>query len=95
MMQSVQDQILCDESNWQHVNISPENVKKAIQYLKRDKADCVIYLPYNDFINEPDCVIMYIQDLYACCLQHGFKPEAMLLSTIIPIPNDLNGTGQI
>ncbi len=44
MMQSVQHQILCNESNWQHVNISPENVKKSIQYLKRDKADVVVDL---------------------------------------------------
>ncbi len=39
-------------------------------------------------------MIMYLRDLYACCLQHGFMPDAMLLSTIIPIPKDPNGTGQ-
>ncbi len=68
-MQSVQDQILCNESNWQHVNISPENVKQAIQYLKRDKADGVVDLVSNNFINGPNCMIMYLRDLYACCLQ--------------------------
>ncbi len=69
-------------------------MKKAIQYLKRDKADGVVDLVYNNFINGPDCMILYLRDLYACCLQHGFMPDAMLLSTIIPIPKDPNSTGQ-
>ncbi len=59
-----------------------------------DKADGVVDLVSNNFINRPDCMIMYLRDLYACCLQHGFMPETMLLSTIIPIPKDPNGTGQ-
>ncbi len=94
MMQSVQDQILCNESNWQHVNISRENVTKATQYLKRDKADGVVDLVSNNFINGPDCMIMYFRDFYACCLHHDFMPEATLLLTIIPIPNDPNVTDQ-
>ncbi len=69
-------------------------MKKAIQYLKRDKADVVVNLVSNNFINGPDCMIMYLMDLYACCLQHGFMPESMLVSTITPIPKDPNGTGQ-
>ncbi len=56
MIQSVQNQILCNESNMQHVNISPENVKKEIQYLKRDKADGVVDLVSNTFIKGPDCM---------------------------------------
>ncbi len=81
MMQSVQDQILCNESNWPHVKISHENIKKAIQYLKREKVDGIFDLVSNNFINAPDCMIMYLSDLYTCCLQNGLMLDAGISTT--------------
>ncbi len=62
--------------------------------MKRDKADGVVDLVSNNFINGPDCMIIYLSDLYACCLHHGFMPEAKLLSTVTPISKDPKVTGQ-
>ncbi len=39
-------------------------------------------------------MIMFFRDLCACCLLHGIIPEVMLLSIVIPIPKDSNGTDQ-
>ncbi len=80
MMESIQVQILCNESNWQHINISPENMKKTIQYLKGDKADGVVDLVSNNFINGPDCMIMYLVScLKLCCCQQSYQILRILM----------------
>jgi hypothetical protein len=62
--------------------------------MKKNKHDGVVELVSDNFIHGSNNMFEYLRDLYSCYLQHGFMPEAMLLSTIIPISKDLSGTGQ-
>ncbi len=75
-MQAVQDQIFSYYSNWQHVNICNENVKIAIQHLKKDMADVVIERVFDNFIDGPDRLNENVKDLYDSSnyLHHGFMP---------------------
>ncbi len=40
------------------------------------------------FINAPDSLYEYLCVLFSKCLLHGYMPSAMILSSIIRIPND-------
>ncbi len=42
------------------------------------------------FINATELYYEHLRSLFINCLKHGYMPNAMILSTLLPIPKDNN-----
>jgi len=67
-----------------HIEVT--DVKSAINKLKCNKADGVTNLMSDALLNSPLSLTTHLSLLFSACIIHGFTPENMLLSTLIPIP---------
>ncbi len=91
MMESLCTNIRADSNSVSDYCVTLEHIKDATNRLKCEKQDGV----YNNmasehFINTPDSFYQYLCVLFSTCLLHGYMPSAMVLPTLIPIPNDNN-----
>jgi hypothetical protein len=71
--------------------IKKENVYNAIKRLKKNKSDGVYELMSDNFIYGTDDLFLHLSKLFTLCLTHGYIPNQLLLSTLIPIPKDMLG----
>lgn len=69
--------------------ITPGEVSKCISNLKYGKHDGYLGHYTDHLINGTQRLHIMLSLLYSSMLIHGFTPEAMLLSTIAPIPKDM------
>ena len=68
--------------------ISTDDVVKAISKLKLFKADASFDLYSNNLMHGCNELYVHLSLLFKCILHHGHSPEAMNLSTLIPIPKN-------
>ena len=66
--------------------VSADNVKRAIQKLKRGKRDGATGLSTDHLKAAPPIVASILAVLFSSTIQHEVVPEDMLLSTLVPIP---------
>ncbi len=69
-----------------HALYTPCDIRKAINCLKNGKQDGVYDLMSDNFIHAPVCFSESLCDFYNACIRHGFVPERMLVSTMLPLP---------
>ncbi len=62
-----------------------QQVKEAVQGLKRGKRDGSVGHSSDHIINATDRLHTTMSLLYSAMVCHGYVPEDMLLSTVIPI----------
>ena len=60
----------------------------AVTYLKAGKSDGYEGLSSNHFIYGNRQIYVLLSNLFTLFLRHGFSPDSMILSTMIPIPKD-------
>ncbi len=73
--------------------IKSQHLDKAVQRLKHEKQDGVYSdLASDHFLNATNCFYDHLCTLFTKCFSHGYMPDAMVLSTLIPIPKDCNNT---
>ncbi len=82
MSESIDDNI--DDS--QDVFYAPHDIGKAISCLKNSKQDGMYDLMSDNFVHAPVCFYSHVADFFNACIRHGFMPNRMLVSTMIPIP---------
>ncbi len=64
---------------------------KAIKRLKCEKQNGVFNkLASEHFINATELYYEHLCSLFINCLKHGYMPNTMILSTLLPIPKDNN-----
>jgi hypothetical protein len=68
--------------------ISKNDVQKAVNRLKLHKHDGDYDLFSNNLIYGGPTLYMYLSLILTSILRHGFVPDEMLKSTLIPIPKD-------
>ena len=72
----------CDVSH----DICIDDVITAVRKMKLFKSDANFELFSNNLIHACDELYMHLANLFNCMLHHGYCPESMNLSTLIPIP---------
>ena len=89
------DQISCaiDTSNasMSDIKLYSADIQNAISHIKRNKSDGVFNLFSDNFVNAPVSLMDHLAALLNLCLSHGYIPDTLLLSTLIPIPKDRMG----
>jgi hypothetical protein len=78
-------------NNPDDASVNKSDVYKAIKHLKKEKSDGVFKLMSDNFINGTDLLYFHLSQLFTLCLVHGYVPETLVLSTLIPIPKDVLG----
>ena len=71
-------------------NISACDVKRAVSRLKTHKSDASFELSTDHFLNAGDDLHTHVALLFSAILVHGFTPEKLCTSTIVPIPKGCN-----
>ncbi len=80
-----------DNNSLLDCHISNEHFHKAIKSLKYEKQDGVFNkLASEHFINATQLYYEHLRSLFINCLKHGYMPNAMILSTLLPIAKDNN-----
>jgi hypothetical protein len=80
---------LCNENKCSHNHtITVEDIRKGTSKLKRGKQDGYMGHYSDHLINGTDSLTVQMSLLFNTMIMHGFTPEAMLLSTIVPIPQN-------
>jgi hypothetical protein len=80
----------CNESE-QITVVDVSHIRKALTRIKLNKSDGVFTLVSDNFKNAPDILLEHLATLLNMCLIHGYLPECLILSTLIPIPKDKMG----
>jgi hypothetical protein len=65
-----------------------KQVKDAVKQLKRGKTDGDLGHTSDHIIHGTERLYTSLSMLYSCMVTHGYVPDGMLLSTIIPIPKN-------
>jgi exonuclease III len=68
--------------------VTVEDVKESRQSLKYGKQDGYMGLYTDHILNGTDRLTVYLSCLFSSMITHGFTPEAMLISTLVPIPKN-------
>ncbi len=91
MIENLNTNIRMDTSSVASCIITVDLIKKAIKQLKSNKQDGAYSAMASDhFINAIDKFHEHLSIFFTKCLSHGYMPDAMVLSTLIPIPKDAN-----
>ncbi len=62
--------------------------------LKNGKQDGVYYLMTDNFVHLSECFLKQISDFYNSCIIHGYIPDKILMSTIVPILKGSKGASE-
>jgi hypothetical protein len=68
--------------------ITIEDVQDALKHIKNNKSDGVYTFMSDNFIKGTTTLNFHLSKLLSFCLCHGYVPQCLLLSTLIPIPKD-------
>ncbi len=91
MMNGLNKSIKMDNNSLLGCQISNEHFHKAIQRLKCEKQDGVCNkIDSEHFINAAELYYEHLHSLFINYLKNGYMPNAMILSTVLPIPKDNN-----
>ncbi len=74
---------------------TPDIIRESINSLKSGKQDAVHDLMTENFIHTPVCFYDCLCSFCNACLNHGFIPMKMLMSTLVPIPKDLSNSDAV
>ena len=74
-----------EASDYDEAVIQVCEVKEAILKLKLNKSDGIIGLHSDHFVNAGDDLHVHLAMLLTGCLMHGFVPDELRVSSIIPI----------
>ncbi len=90
-MTGLNKSIKMDNNSLSDCHISNEHFHKAIKWLKGEKQDGVFNkLASEHFINPTELYYEQLRSLFINCLKHDYMPNALILSTLLPIPKDNN-----
>ena len=70
--------------------IRASEIKEAILKLKLNKSDGIIGLQSDNFVNAGDDLHVHLAMLLTGCFMHGYVPDELCGSSIIPIPKGNN-----
>ena len=90
ILSSMDGELLNSES-CEKINISVEDVSKALGKLNSNKRDGTKGTFSNHFINCSHKMKVYITIMLNSMFTHGFTPDDLLESVITSIPKDLKG----
>ena len=68
--------------------VTVQNVKDAVSALKTRKSDGMLGLHTDHIINAPVSCYVILSLLFSSMLVHGYVPDELLRSTIVPIPKN-------
>ena len=71
--------------------ISVQQVINGVNGLNKHKSDGDAGLFSNNLIFGPNRLYVYLSLLYSTVMIHGYMPDSLLLSTIVPIPKNTRG----
>ena len=71
--------------------ISVQQVINGVNGLNKHKSDGDAGLFSNNLIFGPNRLYVYLSLLYSTVMIHGYMPDSLLLSTIVPIPKNVRG----
>ncbi len=96
MMNGLNKSIKMDNNSLLDYHISNEHFHNALKRLKCENQDGVFNkLASEHFINATELYYKHLHSLFINCLKHGYMHNAMILSTLLPIPkynNDLQNS---
>ena len=67
------------------INISFDDVDNALRQAKLGKSCGVDGLAAAHFIYASNCAKIYLSILFTSCIPHGYLPDSLMKSAIIPI----------
>ena len=83
------NKLILDSHETRQPHITNCDVRTAIKGLKSDISDGSTDLTSDSLINGTDLLFKCISNVFTIMLQHGYVPKHVMMSTIVPIPNDM------